>query len=55
MTATVDILTGQKTVLDYLLKPVLRARERAPENARYRLNNVIHYESRQEISFDRIG
>ena len=29
MTATVDILTGQKTVLDYLLKPVLRARERA--------------------------
>jgi adhesin transport system membrane fusion protein len=29
MTATVDILTGEKTVLDYLLKPVLRARERA--------------------------
>lgn len=29
MTATVDILTGHKTVLDYLLKPVLRAREKA--------------------------
>ena len=29
MTAMVDILTGEKTVLDYLLKPVLRARERA--------------------------
>jgi adhesin transport system membrane fusion protein len=29
MTATVDILTGKKTVLEYLLKPVLRARERA--------------------------
>jgi adhesin transport system membrane fusion protein len=29
MTATVDILTGHKTVLDYLLKPILRARERA--------------------------
>jgi adhesin transport system membrane fusion protein len=29
MTATVDILTGKKTVLDYLLKPVLRAREKA--------------------------
>ncbi len=29
MTAVVDILTGEKTVLDYLLKPVLRARERA--------------------------
>jgi len=29
MTATVDILTGKKTVLNYLLKPVLRARERA--------------------------
>ncbi len=29
MTAMVDILTGRKTVLDYLLKPVLRARERA--------------------------
>ena len=29
MTAMVDILTGEKSVLDYLLKPVLRAREKA--------------------------
>lgn len=29
MTATVDILTGQKTVMDYLLKPILKARDRA--------------------------
>ena len=29
MTASVDILTGEKTVLDYLLKPVLKVRERA--------------------------
>lgn len=29
MTASVDVLTGQKTVLDYLLKPVLKSRERA--------------------------
>ena len=29
MTATVDILTGQKTVLDYLLKPIFKARDRA--------------------------
>ncbi|MND04232.1 hypothetical protein D3C83_244110 [compost metagenome] len=29
MTASVDVLTGNKTVLDYLLKPVLKARERA--------------------------
>lgn len=29
MVGTVDILTGKKTVLSYLLKPVLRARERA--------------------------
>jgi adhesin transport system membrane fusion protein len=29
MTASVEILTGRKTVLDYLLKPILRARERA--------------------------
>jgi adhesin transport system membrane fusion protein len=29
MTAQVDILTGKKTVLDYLLKPVLKTRERA--------------------------
>jgi adhesin transport system membrane fusion protein len=29
MTATVEILTGQKTVLDYLLKPLLKARDGA--------------------------
>ncbi len=29
MTASVDILTGKKTVLDYLLKPILKARDRA--------------------------
>lgn len=29
MLTEVDILTGKKTVLDYLLKPVLRAKERA--------------------------
>lgn len=29
MTATVDILTGEKSVLDYLLKPVLKARTEA--------------------------
>jgi adhesin transport system membrane fusion protein len=29
MVAQVDILTGKRTVLDYLLKPVIRARERA--------------------------
>jgi membrane fusion protein, adhesin transport system len=29
MTAQVDILTGQKTVMDYLLKPILKAKERA--------------------------
>jgi adhesin transport system membrane fusion protein len=29
MVATVDILTGEKSVLSYLLKPVLKARERA--------------------------
>ena len=29
MTAEVDILVGEKTVLDYLLKPILRARENA--------------------------
>ncbi len=29
MTAEVDILTGKKTVLDYLLKPILKARETA--------------------------
>ncbi len=29
MVTTVDILTGHKSVLDYLLKPILKARERA--------------------------
>jgi len=29
MTTQVDILTGEKTVLEYLLKPILRAKERA--------------------------
>ncbi len=29
MTATVDIMTGKKTVLSYLLKPILRARQYA--------------------------
>lgn len=29
MTTTVDILTGKKTVLDYLLKPILKARNEA--------------------------
>lgn len=29
MTANVDILTGKKTVLDYLLKPILKAKEHA--------------------------
>ena len=29
MTAQVQILTGQKTVLDYLLKPILKARQNA--------------------------
>jgi membrane fusion protein, adhesin transport system len=29
MTTEVDILTGEKTVLDYLLKPILRAQHRA--------------------------
>ena len=29
MTATVDILTGEKSVLDYLLKPILKARQEA--------------------------
>lgn len=29
MTADVDILTGKKTVLDYLLKPILKARDHA--------------------------
>lgn len=29
MTATVELLTGQKTVLDYLLKPILKAQQNA--------------------------
>ena len=29
MVAHVDIITGQKSVLDYLLKPVLKARAEA--------------------------
>ncbi len=29
MTATVDILVGERTVLEYLLKPILRGREKA--------------------------
>ena len=29
MVASVDILTGRKTVLNYLLKPILKARDRA--------------------------
>lgn len=29
MTAQVDILTGNKTVMHYLLKPIIKARDRA--------------------------
>ncbi|MCJ2163469.1 MULTISPECIES: HlyD family type I secretion periplasmic adaptor subunit [unclassified Pseudodesulfovibrio] len=29
MTATVDVLTGEKSVLDYLLKPILKAKQNA--------------------------
>ena len=29
MTATAEILTGEKSVLDYMLKPILKARDRA--------------------------
>jgi adhesin transport system membrane fusion protein len=29
MTTQIDILTGEKTVMDYLLKPILKAKERA--------------------------
>ena len=29
MTATVEILTGKKTVLNYIMKPILKARDRA--------------------------
>jgi membrane fusion protein, adhesin transport system len=27
MTATVDIRTGEKTIFDYLMKPIFKARE----------------------------
>lgn len=27
MTATVEIRTGEKTILDYLLKPIFKAKE----------------------------
>jgi adhesin transport system membrane fusion protein len=29
MTVNVDILTGRKTLLDYLLKPIKKAQEKA--------------------------
>jgi adhesin transport system membrane fusion protein len=29
MSASVDILTGKRTVMDYMLKPILKARQRA--------------------------
>ena len=29
MVASVDVLTGRKTILDYLLKPILKARNNA--------------------------
>ena len=29
MTATVDVLTGEKTVMDYILKPILKAKQTA--------------------------
>jgi adhesin transport system membrane fusion protein len=29
MTASADIITGKRSVLDYLLKPILRARQTA--------------------------
>jgi adhesin transport system membrane fusion protein len=29
MTASVDVITGKKTVLDYLLKPIIRAKQNA--------------------------
>jgi membrane fusion protein, adhesin transport system len=29
MTAQIDVITGEKTVLDYLLKPILKARNEA--------------------------
>lgn len=32
MVASVDILTGKKTILSYLLKPIIRARAEALKN-----------------------
>ena len=29
MVASVDILTGSRTILDYMMKPILKTRERA--------------------------
>jgi adhesin transport system membrane fusion protein len=29
MTVAVDIITGEKTVMDYLLKPILKAKQNA--------------------------
>lgn len=29
MTTTIDIMTGKKTILDYLLKPILKAKQNA--------------------------
>jgi membrane fusion protein, adhesin transport system len=29
MTAQIDVITGEKTVLDYLMKPILKARNEA--------------------------
>ena len=29
MTVSVDIMTGKKTVMDYLLKPILKAKQNA--------------------------
>jgi hypothetical protein len=36
MVATVDIITGHKSVLDYLLKPVLKARTGAMRERSFR-------------------
>ena len=41
MTTQVDILTGEKTVLDYLLKPILRAKERALARALGRAASIV--------------
>jgi adhesin transport system membrane fusion protein len=29
MTATIDVITGKRTILEYLLKPIIRARQNA--------------------------